>query len=79
MFVVKSHREWSAREIWVSLGGLVLQKASGETFERVGLCKFELSPNTPFVYRKASLRDNFEWRYARQFLALLPVRSYKIV
>jgi hypothetical protein len=79
MFEVSRYRIGSVSEMSISLEGLVLRKASGETFERIGLCEFGLMRDVSYVHRQATLRDNFEWRYVRQFLSSLPVRSYEIV
>lgn len=60
-------------------GGIVLRQVSQATYKRIGWCY--LDSNEPFssVSRKAKLRDNFAWRYYRQFVASLPVRSFRIV
>lgn len=65
-------------QINITIKGLALRKQSGGTFKRIGWCEFKLSTGT-YVRRKATMRDNLEWRYIRQFLATLPVRTYKIV
>ena len=61
-------------------GGLVLRQVSHGNYERIGLCyrNYDFA-SASFVSRKARLRDNFEWRYYRSFVASLPVRSFRIV
>lgn len=64
---------------WYGWGGLVLRQVSEATYERIGWCSVEVLCTTFPVWRKAKLRDNFDWRYFRQFVTSLPVRSFRIV
>ena len=60
-------------------GGLVLRQVSQGNYERIGWCFMDSNKSVPFVSRKAKLKDNFHWRYFRQFVTSLPVRSFRIV
>lgn len=60
-------------------GGLVLRQVSQGNYERIGLCHMNSGAVSSRISRKAKLKDNFEWRYYRQFVASLPVRSFRIV
>jgi hypothetical protein len=60
-------------------GGFVLRQVSEGNYERIGWCFLDYDYLQFFVSRKAKLKDNFEWRYYRSFVASLPVRSFRIV
>jgi hypothetical protein len=58
--------------------GLSLRQVSENKYERLGLCELPCAIFNP-VRREASTRDNFEWRYCRQYIASLPIRNFKII
>jgi hypothetical protein len=70
--------EWGRLDTY-GWGGLVLRQVSQSNYERIGLCYMDSRDVDSFVSRKAKLKDNFEWRYHRQFVASLPVRSFRII
>lgn len=77
--VVVAVIEWGGLDT-TEWGGLVLRQVSQATYERIGWCYMSSAMwGFSSVLRKAKLRDNFEWRYYRSFVASLPVRSFRIV
>ena len=66
--VVLAVIEWGRLDT-IRWGGLVLCQVSQGNYERIGVCYIRSCDVGSPITRKAKLRDNFEWRYYRSFVA----------